>query len=104
HDGAVDVEPDDLLGLAPGVVGPVGELDPARLAAAAGQHLRLDDHLATDLLRGRAHLGGARGETAFRHRNPEAPEELLALVLVEVHRRLTLAAETRSSGDRKSVV
>ena len=39
-----------------GVVRVVGELDPARLAAAAGQHLRLDDDGAAELLGGRARL------------------------------------------------
>ena len=36
----------------------VGELDAARLAAAAGQHLRLDDDRAAELLRRRAGLLG----------------------------------------------
>ena len=39
-----------------GVVGIVGELDPARLAAPAGQHLRLDGHLPAELLGGAARL------------------------------------------------
>src|SRR5207237_4184928 len=98
HAVAVDVAPADVLGLLLGACRVVAELAAARLASAPRKHLRLDDHLAADLLRGRACLRRARGEPALRHRNPEAPEELLALVLVEVHRRLTLAAETRSSG------
>ena len=70
-----------------GLFGRVGELDPAGLPAAAGQHLGLDDDLATDLFGGRAGLVGGRREPPLGDRNPEPPEELLALVLVEVHGR-----------------
>ena len=42
-DVAVDVEPEDLARLLLGVGRILGELDAAGLAAAAGQHLRLDD-------------------------------------------------------------
>jgi hypothetical protein len=62
---AVDVEPDDLLGLPLSVVRIVGELDAARLAASARQDLRLDDDLASKLLGGGARLGRRRGETAL---------------------------------------
>ena len=65
--------------------GAVRELDPAGLAAAAGQHLRLHDDLAAELLRGRARLLGRRGEPPLGDRDPEAREELLALILVEIH-------------------
>ena len=74
-----------------GLVGRVGELDPAGLAAAAGQHLRLDDDLPADLLGRRARLLGARREPPLGDGDPEALEELLALVLVEIHRAATLA-------------
>ena len=94
HDVAADVEPEDLLGLVARVVRVLGELDPAGLAAAAGEDLRLDDDLAADLLRGRARLVGRRRESPLRHGDPEALEELLALVLVEVHRRRTLPMRT----------
>ena len=50
HDVAVDVHPEDRLGLRGGVRGVICELDPARLAAPAGEHLGLDDDLAADLL------------------------------------------------------
>ena len=40
---ALDVEAEDRLGLLVGLVGGVGKLDAAGLAAAAGLHLRLDD-------------------------------------------------------------
>ena len=91
---AADVEPEDLLGLLPRVVGILGELDPAGLAAAAGEDLRLDDDLAADLLGGCARLVGRRRESPLRYGDPEALEELLALVLVEVHRRRTLPMRT----------
>jgi hypothetical protein len=46
---AVDVEPDDLLGLPPRVLGIFRELDAPCLAAPARQDLRLDDDLASKL-------------------------------------------------------
>ena len=67
--------------------GDVGELDPAGLAAAAGQHLRLDDDRPAEL-RGRGpRLLGARREPPLGHGNAVAAEELLPLVLVQVHGR-----------------
>ncbi len=45
-DVAADVEAENLLRALLRLVRPLGELDPARLAAPAGQHLRLDDDLA----------------------------------------------------------
>ena len=89
-DVAADVEPEDVARLRLGVVRLVGELDAARLAAAAGQHLRLDDDLAAELLGGRARLLGRRREPPVGDRDPEAAEELLALVLVEIHGRASL--------------
>ena len=101
----VDVESEDLRGLLLGVVGPVGELDTARFAPPAGQHLRLDDDLAAELLGSGAGLGRRQGELTFRRWDAEAPEELLALEFVEIHRRRTLAAagwlERRSTDDRR---
>ena len=64
-----------------GVGGVLGELDAARLAAAARQHLRLDDDLRPELLGGRARLGRRRREASLGDRNAELLEELLALVL-----------------------
>ena len=45
------------------------ELDAARLAAAAGVHLRLHDHRAADLLRDRLDLLGRRRDLARRNRH-----------------------------------
>ena len=84
-------------GLLLGVVRVVGELDPAGLAAPARQHLGLDDDLAAELLGGGARLLGRRRQPPLRDGDAEAAEELLALVLVEIHRRRTLAVERRSS-------
>ena len=51
HDVAADVEAEDVARLLLGVGGILGELDAAGLAAAAGQHLRLDDDRAAELRR-----------------------------------------------------
>ena len=75
-----------VLGLLLGVGRVLGELDPARLPAPAGQHLSLDDDLPAELLRSRPRLRGRRRKASLRDRDAELPEELLALVLVEVHR------------------
>ena len=81
---AADVETEDLLRLRLRVCRVVCELDPARLAAAARQHLGLHDDLAADLLGCRARLLGRRRQPSLRDRDAEALEELLALILVEV--------------------
>ena len=85
-DVAADVEADDVLGLLLCVRGVFRELDTAGLPAAAGQHLRLDDDLAADLLRRRARLARRARHASFGDRDPELREELLALILEEVHR------------------
>ena len=59
------------------LVGRVGELDPAGLAAAAGQHLGLDDDLRPELLGRCPSLVGGRSDAALGDGNPEAFEELL---------------------------
>ena len=85
HDVSVDVEPEDRFGLALSVFRAVRELDAAGLPSAACQHLRLDDDLAAELLGGGARLGRRGGEPTLGDRDAEAAEELLALVLVEIH-------------------
>ena len=84
-DVAVDVEPEDAARLLLGVGRVVGELDAARLAAAAGEHLRLDDDRAAERRRRGAGLLRRDGEPAVGDRDADAAEELLALVLVEIH-------------------
>src|SRR5437870_4035759 len=82
---AADVEAEDLACSCLRLVGIVCELDAAGLTAAAGEDLRLDDDLTAELLGRGARLFRHRRETAFGDRYPEAPEELLPLILVEVH-------------------
>ena len=94
-DVAVDVEPEDVARLRLGVRGIVGELDAACLAAAAGQYLRLDDDGAAELLGRVARLLGRSREPSVGDRDPDSPEEILALVLVKVHRRRTLTTRRR---------
>src|SRR5205085_6671006 len=84
-DVAADVEPEDVARLRLRVRRTVRELDPARLAAPAGQHLRLHDDLAAELLRGRPRLLRRHREPSFRDGDSLAAEELLALVFVEIH-------------------
>ena len=76
-DVAADVEADDVLGLLLGVCGILGELDATRLAAAAGQHLSLDDNLAADLLRSGARLFGRPGNAPVGDRDPERAKSCL---------------------------
>ena len=80
-----DVETEDLRRLRSASAGIGRELDAAGLAASAGQHLRLDDDRAAELFGRSARLGGRRAKAAVRNRDPEAPKELLPLVLVEIH-------------------
>ena len=51
--------------------GILGELDAARLAAAARQHLRLDDDLPAELLGGRARLLRRRRDATLGDGNAE---------------------------------
>jgi hypothetical protein len=61
-------------------------------------HLRLDDHGAPELLGRLASLLRREGEAALGDGDPETAEELLPLVLVEVHagRSLVVAIGRRS--------
>jgi hypothetical protein len=61
-DVAADVEAENVAGTRLGLLGRVSQLDAAGLAAAAGEHLRLDDHGAAELLGCSARLlrGGRR--------------------------------------------
>ena len=81
HDVTLDVHPQDVGRVQPGLGGVVGELDPARLAAAANLNLRLDN----DRIAGSVGLGNRfvdrRRDTARRHRDVVAGEVLLALIL-----------------------
>ena len=80
-----DVQAEDVARLLLGVGRVDGELDAAGLAAPAGEHLSLDDDRPAELLGGRTRLLGRRRKPPLRDRDAELPEELLALVLVEIH-------------------
>jgi hypothetical protein len=85
HDVAADVEAEDSARFLLRVGGIVGELDAAGLAATAGEHLSLhDDGAAERRCRGARFLR-RDCEPAVRDRNADAAEELLALVLVQIH-------------------
>ena len=82
-------------------VGVLGDLDPAGLAAAADQHLGLDRAGVADPLRGGDGVVDVGGDLAARHGDAVLGEQLLALVLEEVHggdapRRRAAAAYPRS--------
>ena len=83
----VDVEAEDVVGERFCFVRVAGELDAAGLAASAGQHLGLDDDLAGEHLGSRACLGRRARHAPVGDGYPKAREELLALVLVQVHGR-----------------
>ncbi len=98
-----DVEPVDHLALGAGLVGDEGraenacrlaahvgnrlhDLDAARLAAAAGVDLRLDDPDRTaELVRGLLRLLDRECRDAVRHRHAEFPQNGFRLVLVNIH-------------------
>ncbi len=85
HDVPADVEAEDVAREALGLVGAGRELDAAGLAATAGEHLRLDDDRAAELLCRGARLGRRVGDAALGDGDAVAGEQLLALVLIEVH-------------------
>ena len=87
HDVPADVEPEDRARLLLRVRRVVGELDAAGLAAPAGEHLGLDDDRAAELHRRGPRLLRRGREPAVGDGDAEAAEELLPLVLVEIHRR-----------------
>ena len=97
-DVPADVHAEDRGRVRLGLLGRVRELDAAGLAAAADEHLRLDDDLAAELLGSGASLLGSRREAPLRHRNAGAREQLLSLVFVEIHGR----ARVYPSGSRKT--
>ena len=63
----------------------LGELDAARLAAAADQHLGLDDDRVAELLGGLDGLGGGCGRAPLGYGNAVLLEELLSLVFEKIH-------------------
>jgi hypothetical protein len=82
---AADVHAEDRPGVFGRLAGGGCNLDPAGLPATADQHLRLDHDRGSELLRRRTRLLRRIDRHALGDRDPEACEELLALILVEVH-------------------
>ena len=87
----VDLESQDMAGVALGLGRGVGELHASRLHAAAREDLRLDHDGPADVLRDRARLLRRLCEAELRHRDPGAPDDVPRLVLEEPHGRATLA-------------
>jgi hypothetical protein len=67
------------------LVAVVGNLDAAGLSASPDLHLRLHDDGVAELLGGLAGLLRGHGNTAFGHGDAVLGEQLLALVLEQVH-------------------
>src|SRR5207248_2593578 len=81
------------------LVAVLDHLDPAGLAAPPDQHLRLDDARIADLVGGGERLADAGGGLTVGHRHAVAGEQLLALILEQVHER----RRTLSEGHRTAV-
>ena len=82
---AADLELQDLLRVLGRLVRAVGELHAARLHAAAGEHLGLDDGRAADPVRDLARLLIGGGEAEIRDRDARPLDDLPGLVLEEAH-------------------
>jgi len=81
--------PRDLLGL----IGRLCQLDAAGLAAAAHQHLRLDDDRPAEALGDIACFLGRLSHLALGHGNPVLPENPLRLELLEFQCTASLRSE-----------
>jgi hypothetical protein len=85
HRVALDVHAEDLAGLRDRVVRVLGELHTAGLSAAPGLDLGLDDDASTERLGRRAGVLGVLDDGPHRHRDAVLGEELLRLVLHQIH-------------------
>ena len=79
-------EAEDVVGAVVRLLRRRGELHAAGLAAAAGLDLGLDHHEAADALGRLLRVLGRAHDLAGLGRNPVLGEELLRLVLVQIHR------------------
>ena len=84
---AVDVEAEDVRGVLANGIDIGGEFHAARLAAATGVDLRLDHHRGAEFFGGSDGLIDRECHLAGAHRHPILGEELLALILEQIHRR-----------------
>ena len=84
-DVALDVEAEDGLRGLVRLVGGLGDLDAAGLAAAADLHLRLDDDDAAELLSCGAHLLRRFRDDTRQNRDLVFFEQVSGLVLVKIH-------------------
>jgi hypothetical protein len=98
---AADVHPEDRLGVLLGLGAVLGELDAARLAAAADQDLGLDHDRITEVVSGLDGLRDRGCGPPLGHGNTVLLEELLALILEKVHEKSRMSGP-RVSGQARS--
>ena len=96
--------PEDGAGVVPQLAGVAGHLDPAGLAPAAHRHLGLHHHRVADGVGRRHGLVDRVGHRPRRHGDARAGEELLALVLEQVHCVPRLARRARRGSDSSQSV
>ena len=82
---ALDVESEDGLRGFVRLIGGLGDLDAAGLAAASGLDLGFDDDDAAELLGRRLRLLRSVGDDAGKHRHLVLLEQVTCLVFVEIH-------------------
>jgi hypothetical protein len=85
HGEALDVHAEDRPGLLLGLLAVMRELDAARLAAPPDQDLRLDHARVPELLGGGDRFLDGLGGLAVGDRDAMLSEELLALILEQIH-------------------
>ncbi len=76
---------EDRVGLRIRIVGAIGQLHAASLAATTNLDLRLDDDLAAQLFRDLLRTGGRRRHFAAQHRDAVCSKQVTCLVLEQVH-------------------
>ncbi len=97
HGVALDVHPEDVGSAGAGLILAVGELHAACLAAAAHLHLGLDHHRAADAAGGQARRIGRLADGAGDDRHAMLPEQVLGLVLIQIHAGLLTDEGTRTT-------
>ena len=104
HRVALDVHAEDVPGVVARLGGVGGELDAAGLAPASHLHLRLHHDRVAELVGRLDRLLHGVGRRSRRHGDPVAREELLALVLEQIHPRspLSVVVDWRGNGGRSA--